>query len=201
MRPGVQNLPLGCYLPHRCHSWKHVKFCPLWGLCQHPEQGPLDGRGQDEVWMCAQQLLQVPEHKKGGFWSPEGPSRILGFMNPEESQRTRSPQHPCSSGKMQSIEDPQRRPIWPRFCKSLSQPCPASSPGRQIAKTARRCSWMCCLCPGRCDATVDPSLFITVQSSWQDLSQQAEILKSFRIHMGSQTLLHFLYDVNMGVLS
>lgn len=203
MRPGIQNLPLGCYLPPRCHSWKHSRFSSPWGLCQHPEPRAPNGRGWDRAWLRAQQLLQLPKNCKGGFWSPEGPPRVLGFMKPWEAHHSavRSPQHLRSSGKMRSIGDPQRGPAWPRVCKPLSQPSPAPSAGRQIGrKYCEEVQLDELPVPRRCEATAASCLAIIVRISWQDPSHRAESLKSFRIPVGSQTLFCFVYSVIVGVL-
>lgn len=57
-------------------------------------------------------------------------SSVLRRLEKPITQWMRSPQHLCSSGKVQNVRDPQRRPVWPGVCKPLSLPSLASSAGR-----------------------------------------------------------------------
>lgn len=203
MRPGVQNRPLGCYLPPRSHSWKHSRFSSPWGLCQHPEPGAPNGRGWDGAWLHAQQLLQLPKNCKGGFWSPEGPPRVLSFMKPGEAHHSAGEE---PSAPLLLREDAKHRGSPERTClaqslQALSQPSPASSAGRQIGrKYCEEVQLDELPVPRRCEATAASCLAVIVRISWQDPSHRAETLKSFCIPVGSQTLFCFVYSVIVGVL-
>lgn len=131
-----------------------------------------------------------PRLTKVIFGTPKGPQF---YEAGENTQQVRSLSPSALWGRSKSSGTPREDLLESKSpCWSPLQPLLLED--KQVPKTVRRCSWVCCLCPERCEAASVPYLFIT---AW--LAGRIYPIKwnAFPICVGHQI---FVCSVSVGVL-